>query len=80
MGRHNGARVAKAVLVSAVPPYLLQTESNPDGIGHEVFNEIIEGLKNGRPNFLTSFGKQSWRRFSRESGRRRIKFSSPACS
>lgn len=58
MSRHNGARVAKAVLVSAVTPYLLQTENNPDGVGREVFDEIIEGLKNDRPNFLASFGKK----------------------
>ncbi len=58
MGRHGGARVTKAVLVSAVTPYLVQAESNPDGVPRDVFDQIEDGLRRDRPNFLATFGKQ----------------------
>ncbi len=58
MGRHGGARVTKAVLVSAVTPYLLKAPDNPDGIERGTFDQMIEGLKKDRPNFLATFGKQ----------------------
>ena len=58
MSRHGGARVAKAVLIAAVTPYLLQASDNPDGVGRGVFDKIVEGLKSDRPNFLAAFGKQ----------------------
>ena len=57
MGRHGGARVAKAVLVSAVTPYLLQTDTNADGVPRATFDQIVEGLKQDRPHFLAGFGK-----------------------
>jgi non-heme chloroperoxidase len=44
VGRHGTSRVAKAVLVSAVPPLMLQTEANPDGQPIEVFDETRAAL------------------------------------
>jgi non-heme chloroperoxidase len=43
IGRHGTERVAKAVLVSAVPPFMLRTEDNPGGVPIEVFDEIRAG-------------------------------------
>jgi len=43
IGRHGTARVAKAVLVGAVPPLMLKTKANPGGLPIEVF----DGLRNG---------------------------------
>jgi non-heme chloroperoxidase len=43
IGRHGTARVAKAALISAVPPLMLKTENNPDGLPIEVF----DGLRTG---------------------------------
>jgi non-heme chloroperoxidase len=43
IGRHGTARLAKAALISAVPPLMLKTEQNPDGLPIEVF----DGLRNG---------------------------------
>ena len=43
IGRHGTARVAKLVLVSAVPPFMLQTDDNPGGVPIEVFDEIRAG-------------------------------------
>ena len=43
VGRHGSARVAKLVLVSAVPPLMLQTDDNPEGLPIAVFDEIRAG-------------------------------------
>jgi non-heme chloroperoxidase len=43
IGRHGTKRVAKAALISAVPPLMLKTEANPGGLAIEVFDEIRHG-------------------------------------
>ena len=43
IGRHSTSRVARLVLVSAVPPYMLQTPDNPGGVPVEVFDGIRAG-------------------------------------
>jgi non-heme chloroperoxidase len=43
IGRHGQKRVAKAVLVGAVPPLLLKTDANPGGLPKQVFDEIRRG-------------------------------------
>ena len=43
IGRHGTERVAAAVLVSAVPPYMLKTDDNPGGVPIEVFDELRDG-------------------------------------
>ena len=48
IGRHGTDRVAKAVLVSAVPPLMLKTEGNPDGLPIEVFDGIREASLDNR--------------------------------
>ena len=40
IGRHGTSRVAQLVLVSAVPPFMLKTDDNPDGVPIEVFDGI----------------------------------------
>jgi non-heme chloroperoxidase len=44
IGRHGTSRIAKAVLVSAIPPLMLKTEANPDGLPIEVFDGLRAGL------------------------------------
>ena len=44
IGRHGTSRVAKAVLVSAIPPLMLKTEDNPEGLPIEAFDELRAGL------------------------------------
>jgi non-heme chloroperoxidase len=58
MSRHGGARVSRVALVSAVTPFMLKTDDNPDGVPQEEFDKIIEGLRKDRPDFLQTFGKQ----------------------
>ena len=48
IGRHGTARVAKAVLVGAVPPLMLRTPSNPGGLPIEVFDQIRAGVTGDR--------------------------------
>jgi non-heme chloroperoxidase len=43
IGRHGTARIAKAGLISAVPPLMLKTEANPDGLPIEVFDGLRAG-------------------------------------
>ena len=43
IGRHGTERVAGAVLVSAVPPLMLKTDDNPDGLPIEVFDGLRDG-------------------------------------
>lgn len=48
VGRHGTARVAKLVLVSAVPPMMLRTDDNPEGLPIEVFDAIRAGERASR--------------------------------
>jgi pimeloyl-ACP methyl ester carboxylesterase len=52
----GSARVSSAVLISAVTPYLLKTDDNPDGVDPKVFDDIEEQLRKDRPAFLKEFG------------------------
>jgi non-heme chloroperoxidase len=51
IGRHGTERVAKAVLVGAVPPGMLKTATNPDGVPIEAFDQIRAGVKGDRSQF-----------------------------
>lgn len=53
----NADRLSKIILVSSIAPYLLKTDTNPDGVEKEMFDEMIKQIKNDRPAFLSSFGK-----------------------
>src|SRR6266700_4150363 len=48
VGRHGTARVARAVLVGAIPPLMLKTDANPGGTPIEAFDEIRAGLARDR--------------------------------
>jgi non-heme chloroperoxidase len=51
IGRHGTGRVAKAVLVGAVPPLMLRTADNPAGQPIEVFDEIRDGVAADRSQY-----------------------------
>ncbi|MEU2862607.1 alpha/beta fold hydrolase [Streptomyces mirabilis] len=51
IGRHGTGRVAKAVLLSAIPPLMLKTEANPEGLPLEVFDEIRKGVATDRSQY-----------------------------
>ncbi len=52
IGRHGTKRVAKAVLIGAVPPLMLKTPANPGGLPMEVFDGIRAGVLNDRSQFF----------------------------
>jgi non-heme chloroperoxidase len=52
IGRHGTKRVAKAVLISAVPPLMLKTDANPGGLPMEVFDQIRAGVLADRSQFF----------------------------
>ena len=54
---YGGNKVSKVVLISAVVPYMLKTDSNPNGVPQETFDTMTKGMKNDRPAFFDSFNK-----------------------
>ena len=57
LARHGSARIARTVLLAGVPPFLLKTADNPDGVDRGVFDQMIDQLAIDRPHFFASFGK-----------------------
>ncbi len=57
-GQFGSERVSKAMLISAVTPYMLQTDNNPDGVPQDAFDEFMQNVKTDRIAFLDGFGKQ----------------------
>ena len=51
IGRHGTRRVAKAVLIGAIPPLMLQTPANPGGLPIEVFDQLRAGVVADRSQF-----------------------------
>ena len=51
IGRHGTRRVAKAVLISAIPPLMLKTPANPGGLPMEAFDQIRAGVLADRSQF-----------------------------
>jgi non-heme chloroperoxidase len=52
IGRHGTSRVAKAVLISAIPPLMLKTPANPGGLPIDVFDAIRAGVTADRSQFF----------------------------
>jgi non-heme chloroperoxidase len=51
IGRHGENRVSRAVLISAVPPLMVQTDANPEGTPKSVFDDYQAQLAANRPEF-----------------------------
>ncbi len=58
IGRHGTARVAGAVLIAAVPPLMLKTDANPEGIPLEIFDGLRKSLYDDRAQFYKEFAIQ----------------------
>jgi non-heme chloroperoxidase len=54
---YGDARVAKVVFISAVVPYLLKTNDNPDGVPQEAFEKKRKAMMDDRPSYLENFNK-----------------------
>jgi len=55
LGKYGSARVSKAIFISAVPPFLLQADDNPEGVPGSVFAGIEAAATADRPAFLKAF-------------------------
>ena len=55
LGRHGAARVARGVLVSPIPPFLLQTPDNPDGLPASLFDGFIQAAQQDMPAWMKGF-------------------------
>ena len=52
IARHGTSRVAKIVLISAIPPLMLKTPANPGGLPIEVFDQIRAGIQADRSQYF----------------------------
>jgi non-heme chloroperoxidase len=52
IGRHGSKRVAKAILISAVPPLMLKTPANPKGLPIETFDQLRSAVQADRAQFF----------------------------
>jgi non-heme chloroperoxidase len=57
IGRYGSKDVSKAVIMSGVPPFLLKTADNPEGVDENVFKGIEKAVANDRYAFFTEFFK-----------------------
>ena len=62
LSHYGTTRVSSAVLVSAVTPFLLKTDDNPEGIDASVFEGIAHTIRKDRPAFMREFGAKFYGR------------------
>jgi non-heme chloroperoxidase len=65
IGRHGESRVAKAVLISAIPPIMVKTAANPGGLPKEVFDGFQVQLANNRAQFYRDLAAGPFYGFNR---------------
>jgi non-heme chloroperoxidase len=65
LGRHGESRVAKAALISAVPPLMVKTEKNPGGLPKEVFDGMQAQLAANRSQFYRDLPEGPFYGFNR---------------
>jgi non-heme chloroperoxidase len=58
IGRHGTKRVAKAILIAAVPPIMLKSAANPEGLPMEVFDSMRSSLTKDRSQFYKDLATQ----------------------
>lgn len=65
IGRHGTGKLKKAALISAVPPLMLKTEDNPDGLPIEVFNDIRKASLENRAQLYRDIASGPFYGFNR---------------
>jgi non-heme chloroperoxidase len=55
LATYGSSRVSKAVLMGAIPPFLLKTDDNPDGVEQSVFDDITAAVIADRPAYFKNF-------------------------
>ncbi len=62
LGTYDQSRIKGAVFIAAVTPYLLKTDSNPNGAPKSIFDDIVANLTKDRPAFLHEFAGKFYNR------------------
>ena len=65
IGRHGQERVARAVIISAVPPIMVQTDANPGGLPQKVFDDIQFQVAHHRSEFYRELASTAFYGFNR---------------
>ena len=65
VARHGGPRVAKAAIMSAVPPLMVQTDANPGGLPKSVFDDLQAQLAANRSEFYQALASGPFYGFNR---------------
>jgi non-heme chloroperoxidase len=65
LARHGEDRAARAVLISAVPPLMVQTDANPGGLPKSVFDGLQEQVATNRSNFYRELPATAFYGFNR---------------
>jgi non-heme chloroperoxidase len=55
LGRYGSGRVAKGVLISPIPPYLLQAGDNPEGLPGSLFDGFVQAARGDTPAWMKGF-------------------------
>lgn len=55
LSNYGSERISRTVLISPIPPFILKTEDNPDGVDKEVFENFKESIKKDRYSFISEF-------------------------
>lgn len=57
ISRYGDKRIARIALISSVVPFMLKTDTNPDGLPREMFDGFVKSAEEDRPKFLAEFAK-----------------------
>ena len=55
LSTYGSVRVSKAVMIGAIPPFLLKTDDNPDGVAQSVFDDLKAAVIADRPAYFKNF-------------------------
>jgi non-heme chloroperoxidase len=55
LARYGSARVSRGVLISPIPPFLLQTDDNPDGVPGSLFDGFVQQARDDAPAWMKGF-------------------------
>jgi non-heme chloroperoxidase len=55
LGRYGSARVARGVLISPIPPFLLQAPDNPEGLPAGTFDQFVHAARDDQPAWMKGF-------------------------
>jgi non-heme chloroperoxidase len=57
LGKYGSERVSRAVLMGTVPPFLLKTDDNPEGVDQSIFDGMMKAVVADRPAYFSAFFK-----------------------